>query len=133
MPNPPVAPATTRAVEGMPDRFPSRSKASPSEPHPEHHRQVSLLAEDRFRLHETERSSADIDEQNTGEPWPVLCRHEGHRAVFLKTLDVIVKGPGPGRESAIRALQASTIRVRSIRDITPVTHNGCRAPKKRRV
>ena len=51
----------------------------------------------------------------------------------MQNLDVIVKGPGPGREAAIRALQASGIRVRSIRDITPVPHNGCRAPKKRRV
>ena len=43
------------------------------------------------------------------------------------------KGPGPGRESAIRALQTSGIRVTAIRDITPVPHNGCRPPKKRRV
>lgn len=47
--------------------------------------------------------------------------------------DVIVKGPGPGRESAIRAVQSSGIRVKSISDITPVPHNGCRPPKKRRV
>lgn len=47
-------------------------------------------------------------------------------------LNVIVKGPGPGREQAIRSLQASGIRVKSIRDITPVPHNGCR-PRKRRV
>ena len=47
--------------------------------------------------------------------------------------DVIVKGPGPGRESAIRAVQASGIKVRSISDVTPVPHNGCRPPKKRRV
>ncbi|MDJ0754236.1 MAG: 30S ribosomal protein S11 [Ardenticatenaceae bacterium] len=47
--------------------------------------------------------------------------------------DVIVKGPGPGRESAIRAIQASGIKVKSIADITPVPHNGCRPPKKRRV
>jgi small subunit ribosomal protein S11 len=51
----------------------------------------------------------------------------------MQQMDVIVKGPGPGRESAIRALQQSGIRIRSIRDITPVPHNGCRAPKKRRV
>lgn len=48
-------------------------------------------------------------------------------------VDIIVKGPGPGRESAIRAVQASGIKVRSIADITPVPHNGCRPPKKRRV
>lgn len=51
----------------------------------------------------------------------------------MQEVDVIVKGPGPGREAAIRALQASGIQVRSIQDVTPVPHNGCRPPKKRRV
>lgn len=51
----------------------------------------------------------------------------------LQEIEVIVNGPGPGREQAVRALQASGIRVVSIRDITPVPHNGCRPPKKRRV
>jgi small subunit ribosomal protein S11 len=46
---------------------------------------------------------------------------------------VFVKGPGPGREAAIRAIQGAGIRVRSISDVTPVPHNGCRPPKKRRV
>ena len=51
----------------------------------------------------------------------------------LKSVDVIVKGPGSGRESAIRALQASGLAVMSIKDLTPLPHNGCRARKKRRV
>ena len=51
----------------------------------------------------------------------------------LQELDVLVKGPGPGREAAIRAIQASDVRVRSISDVTPIPHNGCRPPKKRRV
>ena len=51
----------------------------------------------------------------------------------MQEIDIIVKGPGPGREQAIRSLQASGIRVKSIRDITPVPHNGCRPKKKRRV
>lgn len=51
----------------------------------------------------------------------------------MQEVTVIVKGPGPGREAAIRALQASGITVRSIQDVTPVPHNGCRPPKKRRV
>lgn len=51
----------------------------------------------------------------------------------MQEMDIIVKGPGPGREQAIRSLQASGIRVKSIRDITPVPHNGCRPKKKRRV
>jgi small subunit ribosomal protein S11 len=51
----------------------------------------------------------------------------------MQEADLIVKGPGPGRESAIRAVQSLGVRVRSISDITPVPHNGCRPPKKRRV
>lgn len=48
-------------------------------------------------------------------------------------VDIFVKGPGPGREAAIRAIQAAGLRVRSIADVTPIPHNGCRPPKKRRV
>lgn len=51
----------------------------------------------------------------------------------LKDIDVIVKGPGPGRESAIRALQAAGLNIAVIKDLTPIPHNGCRAKKKRRV
>lgn len=51
----------------------------------------------------------------------------------LKAVDVLVKGPGAGRETAIRAIQASGIEIMSIRDVTPIPHNGCRPPKKRRV
>ena len=51
----------------------------------------------------------------------------------LKTLDVMVKGPGSGREAAIRALAACGLQVLSIKDVTPVPHNGCRPPKRRRV
>ena len=51
----------------------------------------------------------------------------------LKTVAVYVKGPGSGRESAIRSLQASGLEVSSIKDVTPIPHNGCRPPKKRRV
>ena len=51
----------------------------------------------------------------------------------LKTVEVFVKGPGSGREAAIRALQAAGLEVTMIRDVTPVPHNGCRPPKRRRV
>ena len=51
----------------------------------------------------------------------------------LREIDVMVKGPGAGREAAIRSIQASGIAVNSIRDVTPVPHNGCRPPKRRRV
>ena len=51
----------------------------------------------------------------------------------MKNLDVRVKGPGPGRESAVRALNNSGLKINSITDVTPIPHNGCRPPKKRRV
>ena len=51
----------------------------------------------------------------------------------LKQVEVYVKGPGAGREAAIRALQAAGLEVNSIRDVTPIPHNGCRPPKRRRV
>ena len=51
----------------------------------------------------------------------------------LKSVEVTVKGPGSGREAAIRALQAAGLEVSAIRDVTPVPHNGCRPPKRRRV
>ena len=51
----------------------------------------------------------------------------------MKTVEVYVKGPGSGRESAIRALQATGLEVTMIKDVTPIPHNGCRPPKRRRV
>ena len=51
----------------------------------------------------------------------------------LKTVEVFVKGPGAGREAAIRALQAAGLEVTMIKDVTPIPHNGCRPPKRRRV
>ncbi len=55
------------------------------------------------------------------------------QSMGVQEVDMIIKGPGPGRESAIRAIQSTGVRVRSISDVTPVPHNGCRPPKKRRV
>jgi small subunit ribosomal protein S11 len=51
----------------------------------------------------------------------------------LKEVEVVVNGPGSGRESAIRSIQAAGIAIRSIKDVTPIPHNGCRPPKRRRV
>lgn len=51
----------------------------------------------------------------------------------VRTLEVLVQGPGSGRESALRALQAAGFTITSIRDVTPIPHNGCRPPKRRRV
>ena len=51
----------------------------------------------------------------------------------VRSIDVRIKGPGAGRESALRALQAAGVRITTIKDVTPIPHNGCRPPKRRRV
>ena len=51
----------------------------------------------------------------------------------MKSVDVFVKGPGPGRESAVRAINAAGLKINSSSDVTPIPHNGCRPPKRRRV
>jgi small subunit ribosomal protein S11 len=65
----------------------------------------------------------------------VAGRNAGHIAKDqgVRTIDVLVKGPGSGRESAIRALQSAGLEVKSIKDVTPIPHNGCRPRKRRRV
>lgn len=69
---------------------------------------------------------------------PFAARQAAQRAARgamdngMVEVDVYVKGPGPGREAAIRSLQAAGLKVRSITDVTPIPHNGCRPPKKRR-
>ena len=65
-----------------------------------------------------------------------MCAETAAKAAIeqgLKSVAVFVKGPGSGREAAIRALQATGLQVTAIKDITPIPHNGCRPPKKRRV
>ena len=65
----------------------------------------------------------------------VAAERAGNKAAEygLKTLEVLVKGPGPGRDSAVRALNSAGYKITNITDITPIPHNGCRPPKKRRV
>ena len=58
---------------------------------------------------------------------------EAVKDMGMKNLEVEVKGPGPGRESAVRALNAAGFKITNITDVTPIPHNGCRPPKKRRV
>src|ERR1041384_1701888 len=58
---------------------------------------------------------------------------QGARELGMQNCEVRVKGPGSGRESAVRAIQSAGIEVRLIRDVTPIPHNGCRPPKRRRV
>lgn len=63
------------------------------------------------------------------------CRRSSEKAMEhgLKSVEVYVKGPGAGREAAIRSLQAAGLEVSLIKDVTPIPHNGCRPPKRRRV
>ncbi len=65
----------------------------------------------------------------------IAADHAGRAAqdCGVKNLEVRIKGPGPGRESAVRALNAAGFKITSISDVTPVPHNGCRPPKKRRI
>jgi len=65
----------------------------------------------------------------------VAAEHAGRAALEygVKNLEIRVKGPGPGRDSAVRALNATGFKITSITDVTPVPHNGCRPPKKRRI
>ena len=65
----------------------------------------------------------------------VAAEHAGKQAqeCGVKNLEVRIKGPGPGRESAMRALNAVGFKITSIADVTPIPHNGCRAPKRRRI
>jgi small subunit ribosomal protein S11 len=74
------------------------------------------------------RKSTPYAAQITAQHAAKMASDQGVREV-----DVYVKGPGPGREAAIRSIQAAGLRIRSITDVTPVPHNGCRPPKKRRV
>lgn len=74
------------------------------------------------------RKSTPFAAQMTAEDAAKKAQEHG-----MKTVEVFVKGPGAGRESALRALQAVGFVVTKIRDVTPVPHNGCRPPKKRRV
>ncbi len=84
-------------------------------------------------------SSGSVGFKGSRKSTPFAARLAAEEAIKnaqnigIQEIDVIIKGPGPGRESAIRAIQSKGIRIRSISDVTPVPHNGCRPPKKRRV
>jgi small subunit ribosomal protein S11 len=84
-------------------------------------------------------SAGTVNFKGSRKSTPYAAQMAGERAARLamdhgmRELDVLVKGPGPGREAAIRSLQQAGLRVTSIRDVTPIPHNGCRPRKKRRV
>jgi small subunit ribosomal protein S11 len=88
----------------------------------------------------TTSSSGAMGFRGSRKGTPFAAQQAAHSAASLarenfgmKYVDVRVKGPGAGRESAIRALHTAGIEVRTIRDVTPIPHNGCRPPKRRRV
>ena len=74
------------------------------------------------------RKGTPFAAQQAAQHAAVAARDHG-----MRTVDVRVKGPGSGRESAIRALASAGLEVKSIKDVTPIPHNGCRPPKRRRV
>ena len=74
------------------------------------------------------KKSTPFAAQTAAEPAAKVAIDNG-----MKTVEVFVKGPGSGREAAIRALQAAGLEVSMIKDVTPIPHNGCRPPKRRRV
>ena len=76
----------------------------------------------------TDTQSTPFAAQSAAETAATAAMEHG-----LKTVEVFVKGPGQGREAAIRALQAVGLEVTMIKDVTPIPHNGCRPPKRRRV
>ncbi len=84
-------------------------------------------------------SSGSVGFKGSRKSTPFAARLAAEEAIKnamtlgVSEIDVFIKGPGPGRESAIRAIQSKGLKIRSITDITPVPHNGCRPPKKRRV
>ena len=84
-------------------------------------------------------SSGQLDLREPRKPSPYAAQQCAEEAATkameqgLKTVEVYVKGPGSGRESAIRALETSGLSVTLIKDVTPIPHNGCRPPKRRRV
>ena len=84
-------------------------------------------------------SSGNVGFKGSRKSTPYAAQKAAERAADIakengmKTLDIKVKGPGNGRESAMRALQAKGFTINSICDVTPIPHNGCRPPKKRRV
>lgn len=81
--------------------------------------------------------SSDFKGSRRSTPWAaqVAAQATAKKAMDqgVREVDIFVRGPGPGREAAIRSLQATGLKVRSITDVTPIPHNGCRPPKKRRV
>jgi small subunit ribosomal protein S11 len=81
------------------------------------------------------RSGFKGSRKNTPFAAQISAEHAAKEAmdVGLMRVDVEVKGPGSGREAAIRSLQAAGLEILSIRDVTPIPHNGCRPPKRRRV
>ena len=84
-------------------------------------------------------SSGNVGFKGSRKSTPYAAQRAAERAADIakengmKTLDIKVKGPGNGRESAMRALQAKGFTINSICDVTPIPHNGCRPPKKRRI
>jgi small subunit ribosomal protein S11 len=131
-------------AEGKKDRKGAKKKEKRSVPHGIVHIQatfnntiVSISDPEGNLLSWSSAGRIGFKGSRKGTPFAaqVAAQNAGNTAkdTGVRSVDVMVKGPGAGRESAIRALQAAGIEVKSIKDVTPIPHNGCRPRKRRRV
>ena len=144
----PAAAATTTGAPGAPEKKGKKKAFKKKErkhvPHGIVHIQASFnntivtIADGEGRVISW-KSSGSLGFRGSRKGTPFAAQQAAMNAANLarehgvRTVDVRVSGPGSGRESAIRALAAAGIEVKSIRDVTPIPHNGCRPPKRRRV
>src|SRR5713226_2211939 len=144
----PVAPAAAGAPTGAPEKKGKKKvfkkKERKNVPHGIAHIQASFnntiitIADGEGRT-VAWKSSGSLGFRGSRKGTPFAAQQAAQNAANqardhgMRSLDVRVNGPGSGRESAIRALAAAGLEVRSIRDVTPIPHNGCRPPKRRRV
>ena len=137
-------PATTAATSGKKEKKGAKKKEKRVVPHGIAHIQasfnntiVSIADPEGNVLAWSSAGRIGFKGSRKGTPFAaqVAAQNAGNLAKDLgvRTLEVEVRGPGSGRESAIRALAASGVEIKSIRDVTPIPHNGCRARKRRRV
>ncbi len=144
----PVAPAAAGAPTGAPEKKGKKKvfkkKERKNVPHGIAHIQASFnntiitIADGEGRT-VSWKSAGSLGFRGSRKGTPFAAQQAASNAASqardhgMRSLDVRVNGPGSGRESAIRALAAAGLEVRSIRDVTPIPHNGCRPPKRRRV
>jgi len=119
---------------------PAAEKTPPAEQAPARRRKVKrMVAEGVVHIHSTWSSAGAVGFKGSRKGTPFAAQVAAEKAartaadLGMRQVQVYVKGPGAGRESALRSLQAAGFSVNVIKDVTPIPHNGCRPPKRRRV